>query len=372
MPYRGVAAASTTARQRHVAVDARMLGSGGIGTYIAELLPRVIEALPSVRFTVFGDEEALRSILPASEQVTVRQFVAPIYTMREQLEFATAIPRTATLFWSPHYNIPLAWRGPLAVTVHDVAHLALRQPSLARRLYARWMFAAVRWRASIVFSVSQSAAREIVRRIGPPRRIEVIPNGVSPRWLRQNALPTRAPTPYFLFVGSVKPHKNISRLLDAFAAVAAELPHRLVIAGRADGMLTVDHRALERAAELGDRVEYAGAVTSTELEQLVRGCDALILPSMHEGFGLPPLEALAAGRPVAVSALPVLEEVCGPMAEYFDPLDVASIADALRRLARRVPDTDEITECRRAWARRFDWDDAARATSDGLLDAMAH
>jgi glycosyltransferase involved in cell wall biosynthesis len=233
------------------------------------------------------------------------------------------------------------------------------------------MFAAVRRRADVVFSVSDSTARDIVRRVGAPRRLDVIPNGVSPRWLQRRVRSAEPPTPYFLFVGSVKPHKNVIRLLDAFSAVAAELPHRLVIVGRADGMLTVDHRAVQRAEALGDRVQYVGTATPAELDQLVRECDVLVLPSLHEGFGLPPLEALAAGRPVAVSAIPALEEVCGPMAEYFDPLDVASIADALRRLARRVPDTEEIIECRRAWARRFDWDEAARATSEALLDAMA-
>jgi len=349
-----------------------MIDSGGIGTYITELLPRVIDVLPSVRFTILGDPRALEELLPASGRVALRRFVPPIYTVREQLAFATAIPSATGLFWSPHYNIPLAWRGPLAVTVHDVAHLAMRQPSVARRLYARWMFATVRRRASVVIAVSDWTAMEIERRVGAPRRLAGIRNGVAPRWLRQEARAAEAMAPYFLFVGSVKPHKNIHRLLDAFAMVTAGLPQRLVIAGRADGMLTVDHHAIERAATLGDRVQYVGAVSPTELDQLVRQCDALVLPSIHEGFGLPPLEALAAGRPVAVSALPSLKEVCGPMAEYFDPLDVASIARALRRLAHRVPDTEEIVERRREWARQFDWDAAARATSDELLSAMAH
>jgi len=368
----GVAAAADDARERHVVVDARMIDSGGIGTYIAELLPRVIEALPSVRFTVLGDPVLLRPALPPADRVAIRRFVAPIYTIREQLELAMAIPSAASLFWSPHYNIPLAWRGPLVVTVHDVGHLVVRQKSLPRRLYARGMFAAVRRRASVVIAVSTSTARDFERRAGTPRRLVVIPNGVSPRWLRPDDRDQRPTAPYFLFVGSVKPHKNIDRLLDAFAAIAPEVPHSLVLAGRAEGMLTVDQHALARLRAFGDRVQYRGAVSPTVLDQLVRQCDALVLPSLHEGFGLPPLEALAAGRPVAVSALPSLQEVCGPMAEYFDPLDVPDIANALKRLAHRVPDTQEIVACRRAWARKFDWDAAARATSEALRSVMAH
>jgi YD repeat-containing protein len=371
MPARSVVVALPGDIAHRITVDARLIGSGGIGTYIEEMLPRVIAALPSAHFTLLGDAAALHSLVPPSPRVELREFTSRIYSIREQVAFPAAIPSDTALFWAPHYNVPLAWHGPLAVTIHDVGHLTLPQGSLVKRLYARGMFAAVRRRAAIVFCVSEWTASEIERQVGTLRRVTVTQNGVAPRWLRATDSPSTERSPYFLYVGSIKPHKNLERLLDAYAAVAGQLPHRLIIAGPSDGLRTVDSSVLERVTTFGDRVEYKGRLSQAGLEQLVRGCDGLVLPSIHEGFGLPPVEALAAGRPVAVSQIASLQEVCGPMAEYFDPLDVESIAGALVRLARRQPDSPQTVENRRAWARQFDWDAAARLTSDGLRQALA-
>jgi glycosyltransferase involved in cell wall biosynthesis len=335
-----------------------MLDTSGIGTYLRETLPRVVARMPDVDFTVLGDPATLRPLLGDDRRVDVRPWRTPIYTVREQIEARRLLPADATLVWSPHFNIPLGWRGPLVVTVHDVAHLALPQASLPRSLYARGMFEVVRRRASVLLCVSKFTEQEFRRRVGAPRRSVVSLEGVSARWF-QLAPPAATGTPYFLYVGNVKPHKNLGRLIAAFARVASRIPHRLVIAGRRDAMRTIDHDVARLAATLGERVELTGYVAPAALEQLVAGCDALVLPSLYEGFGLPPLEALASGRPVVVSNAASLPEVCGPEAEYFDPLDVEDIAHALVRVATRPPDSDEIRGRRRAWARRFDWDDCA-------------
>ena len=348
-----------------------MLDTGGIGTYLAELLPRIVASMDEARFTLLGDEALLRRLLPASSRVAIRPFDVPIYSVREQLAFVGSIPRDTTLFWSPHFNIPLGFRGPLAVTVHDVAHLALPQSSLARRAYATWMFSAVRRRAAIVFCDSAFTAAEFTRRVGAPRELKVCHLGVAPRWFEPDDTSPPLGEPYFLYVGNVKPHKNLGRLLDAFAGVAPATGHRLVIVGRRDGMRTIDHHVAERAAALGECIVYTGYVSPEALERYVRGCDALVLPSLYEGFGLPPLEALACGRAVAVSNAASLPEVCGPVAEYFDPLDETSIAAALIRLAHRAPDSADVIARRRDWARRFDWETCATATVAGFRRAMA-
>ena len=106
------------------------------------------------------------------------------------------------------------------------------------------------------------------------------------------------------------------------------------------------------------------------LQQLVAACDALVLPSLYEGFGLSPLEAMACGRAVAVTRTASLPEVCGPHAEYFDPLQVGDIAAVLERLALRPPDRDEDPANRRGWARQFDWDTCATRTASALRGCM--
>lgn len=346
-----------------------MLDAGGIGTYLAETLPRVVARMPDVPFTVLGDERRLSSLVGVVGSADVVHWATPIYTVREQFDVRRSIPRDTALFWSPHFNIPVAWRGRLMVTVHDVAHLALPQSTLPRTLYARFMFAAVRRRATTVLCDSAFTARELRRLVGQPRRSVVCHLGVADRWFELQRTPE--PSPYLLYVGNVKPHKNLGRLLAAFSRVADRIPHRLVIAGRREGMRTVDDEAVRQADRLGERVEFTGYVPPDMLEQYMAGCDALVLPSLYEGFGLPPLEALACGRAVAVARSASLPEVCGPHAEYFDPLDVDSMAAALERVATRPPDTAEVKATRIAWARRFDWDTCADRVAVELRAALA-
>jgi glycosyltransferase involved in cell wall biosynthesis len=361
-----VTSTSATAR---IAVDARMLDTAGIGTYLKEVLPRLIARMPQVRFTLLGDDRRLADLLGESGRLDIRCWMTPIYSIREQLDLGAMLPGRADLLWVPHFNIPLAWRGPLVVTVHDVAHLALPQASPLRTLYARAMFGAVRRRASVVLCDSAFTEREFLERVGPPRRTRVCHLGVAPRWFELGATESPVAGQFLLYVGNIKPHKNLRRLLEAFAMVAGEIPHRLVIIGRQEGMRTVDRDVAALAASLGERVVVPGFVPQLEVERYVASCHALVLPSLYEGFGLPPLEALACGRAVAVSGSASLPEICGPVAEYFDPLDVASISAALRRIATRPPDSDAMIAERRAWARRFDWEVCADqiATELGAL-----
>lgn len=352
----------------HVTIDARMAEVSGIGTYIREVVPRVIASWPDARFTLLGDPRVLGALVDGAPAAAVRACDAPIYSLREQAELPRLIPGDTTLYWAPHYNIPLLYRGRMAVTVHDVNHLALPQPSRLRQAYASALFGAVRRRAQLVLCDSHFTAAEFARLVGPPRSSEVVHLGVSARWFAIGDAPPLA-GPYFLYVGNVKPHKNLVRLVEAFAAIAAGVPHRLVIVGQREGMRNGDDAAARVAESLGDRVLFTGAVSQSMLEAYIAGCDGLVLPSLYEGFGLPPLEALACGRAVAVSASSSLPEVCGPEAEYFDPTEVASIGAALGRLARRPPDTEETRERRRAWARGFDWDRCAARTSAALRRA---
>lgn len=355
----------------HITIDARMIRVSGIGTYLQAVLPRVIALWPAARFTILGDEQALRSLIPSCDRVTVRDLDARIYSLAEQLAVPLAIPRDTSLFWSPHYNIPLSYRGRLAVTVHDVLHLATRDITVGKRLYARTLFRQVVRRAAVVMCNSEFTATELRRCVGEPARLGVTLLGVSPSWFQLRPPDAEKPQPYFLAVGNIKPHKNLGRLLAAFANVAGLVPQRLIIVGRREGLLTADHGVAAMAAQLGDRVHLMGEVERSVLETLVAGCDALIQPSLYEGFGLPPLEAMAAGRPVAVARSGALPEVCGPHADYFDPMDVDSIAGALMRCSRSQTLMDAAaSNLRREWARQFNWDTCAMATYRLLSDAL--
>ena len=192
-----------------------------------------------------------------------------------------------------------------------------------------------------------------------------MPNGVDPEWF-DVPRPAAAERPYFVFVGNVKPHKNLGRLLDAFAALAPEIPHDLLLVGRRRGFLTGDPEIARRAESLGGRVRFTGFVETEELRRTVAGATALVLPSLYEGFGLPALEAMACGRPVLAARAGALPEVCGDAALYCDPRDPGDIAAGLRRLATDAELAARLAAAGVAHARRFSWDDTAAGVGDAI------
>jgi glycosyltransferase involved in cell wall biosynthesis len=144
-----------------------------------------------------------------------------------------------------------------------------------------------------------------------------------------------------LYVGNVKPHKNVATLVRAFAALAPQIPHHLAIVGRIDGMRTSDDEVRRLAADVGPRVHLVGEVSDDELAAWIGHATAFAFPSLYEGFGLPPLEAMAAGCPCLVARSGSLPEVCGDAAHYCDPHDVSDVAARLHELL-----TDEALRVR--------------------------
>jgi glycosyltransferase involved in cell wall biosynthesis len=356
-----------------IAVDARLIRASGIGTYVSELLPRVIAERPEIGLALLGPASLLRG-LPWTRTSNVRiiELDVPIYSVREQVALARNAPPGASVFWSPHYNIPLAWRGRLLVTVHDVAHLALPQffGGFHRQAYARFMLRRVSRSADAIITPSQFTRLEFERLVGVPRaRFEVVPNGVSQQWFNVAPSPRPHPNPYLLYVGNVKPHKNIGRLLEAFGQVAPRISCDLLIVGKDEGLRTGDDAVQAAAGRIGPRVRLLGAVPQGLLTDYVAHAEALVLPSLYEGFGLPPLEAMACGRPAIVARVASLPEVCGDAAWYFDPLDSTSIAEAILRVLED-PRLQETLRCRGLErARRFTWERSTQATL-AILDRV--
>jgi glycosyltransferase involved in cell wall biosynthesis len=176
--------------------------------------------------------------------------------------------------------------------------------------------------------------------------------------------------PYLLFVGLVKPHKNLSGLLRAFAGIATNIPHRLVVVGSHSSLRDVDAEALAMASRLAPRVELIESVPRERLASLMAGASALIQPSFYEGFGFPPLEAMALGTPVIAARAASLPELCGDAAILFDPHSADELAARIRELLADAPLRARLREKGLARAREFRWDTCADRTSDILLEAM--
>ena len=338
-------------------VDARMLHASGVGTYIQNLLPRLVAHLPETQFCFIGDVNALRALFGQAERVHVSECKAPIYSPREQFDLLRLIPRDTEVFWSPHFNIPLGYRGKLLVTVHDVFHLAMPEfvGGLHKQLYARMIFNAVGRKASAILTDSAFTGAELTRFIKKPPPIYPVHLGVDKAWFKLPTTPRPHPRPYLLFVGNVKPHKNVRGLIEAFARLAPACSYDLIIIGQREGFITADTQVAEQARALGDRVTFTGWLTDPQLKQYVAHANALVLPSFYEGFGLPPLEAMACGTPVIVSRAASLPEVCDDAALYCDPHSPRDIADKIERLMSDEALREDLRQKGLARAKTFSW-----------------
>src|SRR6267143_612391 len=342
-----------------IAIDGRMLNWSGVGTYVRNLLPRVIQLGNKFEFRVL-----IRQIergTPSScygPNATRIVSGAPFFSLSEQIDLL-AKSRGTALFWSPHFLIPLLYGGKLLVTVQDVYHLAVRQGILGahKKLFAKVFFNTIRRNADGVICTSRFTADELIRLTGiRANKITVIACGVDDTWFNSLNGGRPHPKPYLLFVGNVKPHKNLVRLVTAFGAIVDSIPHDLVIVGRKEGFITHD-RVVERvAAKLGDRIMFTGFVEDTRLRQYLKHADAFVFPSLYEGFGLPPLEAMASGCPVIASRVASLPEVCGDAALYCDPYDTGDISRKMLYLLSSQDLRMELREKGVLHAHRFSWE----------------
>jgi len=348
--------------KKEVCIDARMLLLGGIGTYIRNLLPGLNAAF-QLKLIVHPDIVEKEKWLQGYDLIFSS---AGIYSIREQIELPMRIPHV-DLFFSPHYNIPLA---PIrakrrVVTIHDVFHLAFGSHlQWHERIYAKRIIQQAVGRSHAIITDSAFSASEICKYTHIvadqiiPIHLAVDRNLFQPivhkDRIAEIVQKFRLPKRYFLFVGNLKPHKNLSNLL---LALKENSDWELVIVGKGHGMKNVDSgiAAYEKLPELHGKVHWHPTVPNDALSVIYQHAEALILPSYYEGFGLPPLEAMSCGCPVIVSNAASLPEVCSSAALYVAPEKPASIASAMKKLTENPELKQKLVQEGYTNLTRFDW-----------------
>ncbi|MHC2990788.1 hypothetical protein OB13_04030 [Pontibacter sp. HJ8] len=354
-------------------IDARMLNFSGIGVYLRNIIPFL-----SLEFDLklLGDEKEL-SIFAGLPHTSFLAAKAPIYSIREQLELRSKVP-PCDVFWSPHYNIPLL---PISarhrvVTIHDVYHLAYQHAlTLPQKIYAKVFLNAAVSLSDKVITVSNFSKSEIVR-LAKARETDVVAiyNGVDNQKfadagsiqfsLNKSLAHVPSGAKYILFVGNVKPHKNLVTLLKAFSTLLEDnFAHNLVIVGKKEGFITGDNQIaslLEEHVRLKERVIFTGFIEDEDLSQIYRKAAVLVFPSVYEGFGLPPLEAMASGCPVVASAAASIPEICGDAAEYFDTLDHLSLAEKLKTVLYSETRRAQLIANGYEKAKEYQWEKSAQ------------
>ncbi len=361
--------------------------TGGMEIAARELIPALVAAAPQgMRFSAFVNREAsgagvgdLREQLPLVtvpvharrrvQWVLGEQTLLPLMAARAKVDLVHSLASTAPL-WGPFRRV---------VTVHDLiyarfpeAHAGLREKGM------RVLVPAAARRSHRVITDSLSTRADLIDLLGlPAERIDVVPLGLGAvrraeplgeadvrERLRLSARRV------VLSLSAKRPHKNLLALIGALARIPAAERPVLVLAG-----YPTEHEARlrERAQTLGvdDDVRFPGWLSDAEVEGLWAIADAFAFPSLYEGFGLPVLEAMARGVPVACSNASSLPEVAGDAALLFDAHDEAAIADALRRLLAEPTLAERLRAAGRVRVREFTWERTARATIDSYLRALA-
>jgi len=355
---------------------------GGIGRYAAELarlLPETanpvdggrVDVVPFIARHSEREIDAVWSELALGARPAVlrvpRRALYELWNRWDRVDpladgRATAL-QDIDVVHAPSVAVPPRGRVPLVVTVHDAAPLMFPDtyPRLGRRFHELG-FAAAAARADAIVAPTAAAADEVAEHTAIAReRIRPIHHGVD------HALATEAQVeavrlvfdleaPYVLWVGTLEPRKNVGALVEAFARATddADLPHDLVLAGP-QGWLAESDAVAQRAATLGRRVRFTGPLSPDELRALYRGADLFALPSLHEGFGLPAVEAMAQGIAVVCSDLPVLREITGGQARFVAPSDGDGWSDVLVTLLGDPAARTALGEAGRVHSLGFTW-----------------
>jgi len=356
--------------------DARCVfrGKGGIGRYARGLLEALAWREPPHEFVVILSGVSPLDSLSLPDQFEL--FAAPtgmIDETWEQLHLPTALDHWgADLYFNPTFATPLLADCLRVSTIHDVVferHPELVEPGL--RAYLSRASRLTAEHADLVLTVSEFSKGEICEVYGlDPSRVRVVYNGVDARFHSAEVAPKRAEelrgelrlppdTPFLLYVGAVEPKKNIENLLRAFARARERIPHMLVLAGGQGGMPWRPEDVI-RELDLMESVRLVGYVPDELVAELMNLADGFLYPSLYEGFGLPPLEAMACGTPTLVSNASSLPEVVGDGALKVDPRDVDEMAEGIKRLATDEELRSELTRSGRERAGEFTWERAAQ------------
>jgi glycosyltransferase involved in cell wall biosynthesis len=359
-----------------IGVNALYLIPGGVGgteIYLRSLLPAMAGIDPDSSYYVFLNRETPLDLVPpgwTAVPLDVRAVNRPARILCEQTELPLEARRLRLdVLFNPGFTAPVIGPCPQVTVFHDLQHK--RQPGNFRWFdlpFWRMLLYASAKRSRRIVADSEATREDLLRFYGlDPVMITVAPLGVDPVFF--DIAQRRNPQPYFLAVSTLHPHKNLDRLMRAFAAFRAEHPaFRLVMAG-IRGFHTGPLEDLRRELGLEEAVQFTGWIPREELYDLFANAFAFFYPTRFEGFGLPVLEALAAGIPTACSNIEPVSGIAGDAALKFDPEDTGAIAAAMTRLACDQPLRAELSARGPAQAAKYSWKETARLTLQAIRAA---
>jgi glycosyltransferase involved in cell wall biosynthesis len=365
-----------------IVIDARRIRDFGIGTYIRSLVRALSVIDAENRYTiVIGPADApLLAGMPENFRPAI--YARSDHSRLDHLMFPLFLRRLRPdLVHIPLNRVPLLMFRPYVVTIHDMATLLFDEAPVSAfwQELRRFRFRRGLIRANRVIAVSDSTKRDVENILGvPPARIRRVYNAPDPAFLRDacqaSAVEERLRTmeryqvtyPFLLYAGNIRRHKNVPRLVEAFAVLREQLSEhpvykdlRLVIIGDTISQYPAVRQAVLKS-KMEQSVRFLGFVPFETLRCFFESAAAFVFPSKHEGFGLPPLEAMACGLPVVTSNVSSLPEVVGDAAVQVNPDNVFDIARGIRDVLLDQPLRAELVRRGRERASGFSWERTAR------------
>jgi glycosyltransferase involved in cell wall biosynthesis len=363
-----------------IGIDARSVlkRRTGVGNYTLNLIRHLARLDQENQYVLFySHHRDFRSAMPRIENPNFQSRFFRIPNKLLNLSWGTLrLPKIdwlvgrVDLYHSPNYNLNMLGRGKSLMTIHDLSFLAYRQFSLAS---GRWHYAyrirSYAEKADAVIADSESTKNEIIKYLKiPEQKIHVIHLACSERF---RPLPKgktekvrekyRIREDYILSVGTLEPRKNLKGLIEAYDRSRAKEDFLLVLAG-GEGWKYQHIFRLVKKLKLEDRVVFCGYVPDSDLPELYNGASLFVYPSIYEGFGLPPLEALACGVPVIVSHTTSLPEVVGDAGIYVSPFDIEQISFSIDTALSDGKLLHTLRDQGPKRARLFSWEKTARET----------
>lgn len=360
---------------KKLVVDLRMWNHSGIGRYLRNLIPKIYEKSEGISYIFLyesGHEKDLKQQFENAELIPCQ---SKIYSLSEQFELRKVLSKIEyDLLWIPHYNVPLFHHKKLLVTVHDLIHIHIYsvKKSWHKKLYANLLFKQISIKSKKIITVSEYTKNDLeINFPSCKNKIVSIHNGLSAP-IQSHEIEPKDVESYILYVGNIKPHKNLISLVEAFKKYLLQTQYNLVIVGQSENLISADEKLLSILKDnaLRQRIKFKGQVNDEKLAQLYKEAALFVSPSLFEGFGFPPLEAMSYDCPVVCSDRCSLPEVCKDAAYYVEALSIDSIGKGVLEVLNNKELRDDLVQKGKSLINKYQWEKTADKTLDVIKECL--
>ncbi|MEX0617014.1 MAG: glycosyltransferase family 1 protein [Candidatus Woykebacteria bacterium] len=357
----------------NIGIDASRIATeerSGTENYTLQLLKAILDKDKKNRYTLYFNKLPL--FFEVTQENVSTRYIPLTYLWTQGRLSVECLLKPPDILFVPAHTIPVIRRPSMKtiVTIHDLgAEFLEAYHKFPQKIYLNWSTEYVGRSASHIIAVSESTKKDLTNTLRvPEKRVSVVYEGVDHSFFYKRdtkeienvRLKYGLKNKYLLFVGTIQPRKNLVRLIEAFAKLSPTKTD-LVLVGRPGWLYDEIYKAPKRFG-VSERVKFMGFASQDDLPALYSGSEALVFPSLYEGFGLPIVEAMACEAPVITSRSSSMPEVSGGNALLIDPADVTDIAHNMIRILREEDLRYRLAAKGSEWSKKFSWEKAAEET----------